>query len=135
MRNRGLIDAVRCQGIVDVGDGDDPSRQRNRFTGQSGRVSGSVVSFMMRDSDVPSHSQEIRLRVVLESRFQDFGALLRMRLYYLKLFPGQPPGFQQDGIVDRYLADIVQGTGHIEQTEKLAVNLLSIFRLAAQPFS
>ncbi len=96
-----FVAAVAGDGVVGIGDGDDARAERNIFSRQCLRVSGSIEKFVM----VQDHAADARER---HQRLQQFSAEGYVGLHRVPLFQIQRAALIQDRFGDAHFADIVQ---------------------------
>ncbi|MPN13026.1 hypothetical protein SDC9_160346 [bioreactor metagenome] len=101
-REGGLVRTERDQRVEDVGDGDDASFERNIGAAQAVRVAAAVPLLVVAESnDAGGFEQFV---VVLAD---DLGTHHRVLVHDLPFFGVELAGFEQDGVGDADLADVV----------------------------
>ena len=104
-----LVGALAGQRVEHVGDGDDPSAERDVVGHAAGRVPGAVPALVVVQGDLGGELDERRA-----AARQDLGAHGGVRLHDVELFGGQRARLQQDRVGHGHLADVVQAAGQPE---------------------
>ena len=105
-----LVDALACQGIVDVSDRYDLCGDRDGIALEAVGVSATVPALVMPAADGVSHLD----KGLFPKGFQMFDHLRAdqcVRLHDLEFFLGQLAGLVQDLLIDTDLADVVESGG------------------------
>ena len=113
MRQSAAVGSVRGHGVVDIGDGDDPRSQRDRLAGEAFRVAGAVPVLVVVTDDVCTLAVHAELaREIRPGR--------RMHVDLLALVVCQGPLLEEDAVVDRDLAKIVDVCRRDNQVDLLS---------------
>jgi hypothetical protein len=105
-----LVGARGDQRVKDIGQRHQASRDRDRVTGQSVRIPGTIPLFVMGKGDLLGHAQEgDRLFGFLFGLFERLEAEAAVGFHDRILVCRQLAGFEQDVVRNTHLADVVQG--------------------------
>ena len=94
------VDAVAGHRVEGVGDGDDPTAQRDRAAGEAVGIAAAVPALVVVADDLGDVGHRL---VDLEDRRSDLAVAPHLR----HLLVGETARFEQDGVGDADLADVV----------------------------
>src|SRR2546427_12277277 len=86
-----LVRAFACQGVVNVGNGDDAASQRDLMPGEPARIAASVPALVVCGGDVARDLKKARFGKTLESRIEGVGAQNGVPFHYLEFARRQLP--------------------------------------------
>src|ERR1017187_5156218 len=101
------IATIRRQCVVEIGNGDDACCKRDFRALELVRVAGTVPFLVMRPRHLYAHAQEPVVRVLFEHRGERAGANRAVLLHLHELLRSQLSRFQQDGVGNTDLPDVV----------------------------
>jgi len=77
---------------------------------------------MVAQGDVAGHAEKLRVRIMLQGRFQRGGAMGGMRFHNGKLVGSKLAGLQENGVGNGDFADVMERAGLADRADILVVD-------------